>query len=165
MISDEPIVTRIVIRRNQSLGRAGFIRALALAGAPAAAFAALAGMEGWWPIVGYSAGVFLVLAAVLYEVMLGARDREVLTVTARRVIVECGRNRPQMRVEFDRYWTRVERREGRRPALILRAHGTALEIAVALSGAQREALARRLAELIGPATVGETMPATIPTPA
>ncbi|MGH8271529.1 MAG: DUF2244 domain-containing protein [Gammaproteobacteria bacterium] len=165
MVSDEPIVTRIVIRRNQSLGQAGFIRALALGGVPAAAFMALAVLEGWWPIVGYCGGVFLVLAAALYGVMLGARDREVVTVTARHMIVECGRSHPQTRIEFDRYWTRIERREGRRPALVLRSHGVALEIAAALAGAQREALARRLAELIGPAATSETMLAALPTPA
>lgn len=162
MVSDEPIVTRIVIRRNQSLSRAGFVRALIPGGAPAVAFVVLAAMEGWWPVVGYCAGAFLFLAAALYGVMLGARDREVVTVTTRRVIVECGRNRPRMRVELDRYWTRVERRGGRRPALVLRSHGVALEIAAALADVQREALARRLAELVGPAAIDET--ATIPMP-
>ncbi|MGH8226186.1 MAG: DUF2244 domain-containing protein [Gammaproteobacteria bacterium] len=165
MVSDEPIVTRIVIRRNQSLGRAGLIRALVLGGVPAAAFTALAIMEGWWPIVGYCGGAFLVLAAALYGVMLGARDREVVTISARRVIVECGRSHPQMRIEFDRYWTRIERREGRRPALVLRSHGVALEIAAALAEPQREALARRLAELIGPAAANETTAAALPTSA
>lgn len=156
MASEEPIVTRIVIRRNQSLGRTGFARTLMLAGAPSAVFVAFAAMEGWWPVTGYCTGVFLFLAAALYVVMAGARTQEVITVSTRHVIVECGRNRPRLRVEFDRYWTRVERREGRRPALVLRSHGVTLEIAAALAGPERRALARRLSELVGPAAADGT---------
>lgn len=162
MASEEPIVTRIVIRRNQSLGRAGLVRALMLAGAPTAVFVAFAAMEGWWPVTGYCAGVFLFLAAALYVVMAGARTQEVITVSTRHVIVECGRNRPRLRVEFDRYWTRIERREGRRPALVLRSHGVTLEIAAALAGAERGTLARRLGELIGPAAVDGAVVAALP---
>ncbi|MGH8274370.1 MAG: DUF2244 domain-containing protein [Gammaproteobacteria bacterium] len=146
-------MTRIVIRRNQSLDRAGFRRVTALVAAPTFFFVALAIAAGWWPILAFCIGVFLTFAAVLYVVMTGAREREVVTVGARHVVIESGRNEPRMRIEFERYWTRVERRSGSRPALALVARGVAVEIAAALAESEQKSLARRLRALIGPTAI------------
>jgi uncharacterized membrane protein len=129
------------------------VRFLALNAIPPLAFIALAIFGGWWPIVGFSAGVFVALALVLYGVMAGGREREVVTVTPRRLIVESGRERPRTRIQLDRYWTRIEPRSTPRPALALISRGTVVEIAAALGEAERKALARRLRALVGPDTM------------
>ncbi len=149
MDSDDPIVTRIVIRRNQSLDRRGLAWVLAVLAVPVGGYVALAAVEGMWPILTFCVGAFLVFAAILYGVMIAGREREVVTVTARHVVVEGGRFRPRMRVELDRYWTRIEQREGARPALALIARGVVVLIATAISEPERKALARRLRTLVG----------------
>lgn len=146
---DDPIVTRIVIQRNRSLDKRGLARVLAILAIPVGGFMALSAFAGWWPILSFSTVVFLALAAVLYGVMTAAREREVVTVTARHVVIESGRFGPRMRVELDRYWTRVEARGGRRPVLALIARDVVVEIAAALSVSERKTLARRLRSLVG----------------
>src|SRR5699024_1664874 len=67
------ILTRIVIRRNQSLSWRGLLRFLAWGSIPTLAFSGYAVYAGWWPIVGFCVGAFLLCAGLLYEVMVSAR--------------------------------------------------------------------------------------------
>lgn len=154
MALNDPILTRIVIQRNQSLSGRGLTGFLVLGGLPSLVFIAFAVFGGWWPIVGFCAGVFVLVAVTLYVVMAAAKEREVVTVTAQDLIVESGRHGPRMRVKLDRYWARVEAHveshESSSTALTLTSRGVAVEIAAALPAAERKQLARRLAALIGP---------------
>lgn len=150
MNPDDSILTRIVIRRNQSLDWSGLLRFVAWGSIPSLVFVVFAVYAGWWPIVGFCAGTLVLAAAMLYEVMMSARDREVVTITNRCVVVEAGRHRPQMRIELDRYWTRVKHRDGPPPALALTSGRACVTVAAALSGPERKKLAHRLAALVGP---------------
>lgn len=151
--STDPIITRIVIRRNQSLSWQGLGLFLASGLALNLVFVLMAGLAaGWWPIVGYEVSVFLLLGSILASLTVN-RAREIVTVRTRTVTVEYGRRCAEMRVELDRYWARVEKCRMPRPALILRSRGVAVEIARALDEPAREALARRLGELLGPNAV------------
>lgn len=150
MNPNDPILTRIVIRRNQSLSWRELRRFVMAGSIPSLVFVGFAIYAGWWPIVGFCVGAFVLLVLLLCEVMAGARDREVVTVTARHIMVEVGRYRPQMRVELDRYWARVEQRRGPPPALAVVSRGASVEVGAALSEAQRKALAHRLGALLGP---------------
>ncbi len=150
MNPNDPILTRIVIRRNQSLSWRELRRFVLVGSIPSLVFVGFAVYAGWWPIAGFCAGAFMLAVLLLCEVMAGARDREVVTVTARRVLVEAGRYRPQMRVELDRYWARVEQRKGPPRALVLVSRGARVEVGAALSEAEQKTLARRLAALLGP---------------
>ncbi|MGH8426910.1 MAG: DUF2244 domain-containing protein [Gammaproteobacteria bacterium] len=152
VLCEDPIVTRIVVQRNQSLDFSGFTGFFALSFIPQFAFLLLAALAGWWPVVGFVGAVFLLLAGVLYGVMASALTREVITVTRRRLIVEYGRGRVEFRVELDRYWTRVERRKDEYGRLVLCSRGVALEVGSVLAAPERAALACRLAELVGPST-------------
>lgn len=152
MSSPEPIITRIVIQRNQSLSWKGLGAFVALGMVPYLAFALMAGMVGWWPVVGFVSAVFLVLTGTVLGLTLGG-VREVVTVRSRTVVVEYGRNRAESRIEMDRYWARVERRESPRPALVLRSRGCTAEIGRALGDEERKALERRVRGLIGPGAV------------
>jgi uncharacterized membrane protein len=150
VISTDPIITRIVIRRNQSLSWQGL--GLILAGGLALnlAIGLAAGVAaGWWPVAAYEGGVFVLFAAIL-ACLTANRSREIVTVYEREVVVEYGRRRLEMRVEMDRYWARVEECSNPRPALIIRSRGVAVEIARALDEEARAALAARLRQLLGP---------------
>ncbi len=150
MSSPDPIITRIVIRRNQSLSWQGL--GLILAGGLALnlAIGLAAGVAaGWWPVAAYEGGAFVLFAVILAS-LTANRSREVVTVHERAVMVEYGRRRMEMRVEMDRYWARVEECSNPRPALIIRSRGVAVEIARALDEEARIALAARLRELLGP---------------
>ena len=66
MISTDPIITRIVIRRNQSLSWQGLGLFLAGGFALTLAIGLLAGIAaGWWPVAAYEGGVFTLFSLVL----------------------------------------------------------------------------------------------------
>ena len=155
MISTDPIITRIVIRRNQSLSWQGLGLFLAGGFALTLAIGLLAGIAaGWWPVAAYEGGVFTLFALIMAG-LTANRAKGIVTVWGRMVTVEYGRRRVEMRVEMDRYWARVEECRSPRPALIIRSRGVAVEIARALDENARVALAARLRELLGPTAVGQ----------
>lgn len=164
MSSTDPIITRIVIRRNQSLSWQGL--GLFLAGGLVLnlAIALAAGVAaGWWPVAAFEGGAF-VFYAVILACLTANRAREIVTVHEHTVAIEYGRLRRETRVEMDRYWARVEGCRNPRPALIIRSRGVAVEIARALDEKARAALAARLRELIGPAAMGPEAKITDPMP-
>jgi len=111
-------------------------------------FALVAGMAGWWPVVGFVTAVFMVLAGTVLGLTL-SRMREVVTIRSRTVVVEYGRRRAESRTTMDRYWARVERRESPRPALLLKSRDGVVEIGRALGDEERKALENRLRGLVG----------------
>ncbi len=164
MISTDPIITRIVIRRNQSLSWQGLGLILAGGFALTLAIGLLAGIEaGWWPVAAYEGGVFTLFALILSG-LTASRAKEIVSVRERTVTVEYGRRRAEMRIEMDRYWARVEECRSPRPALIIRSRGVAVEIARALDDKARNALAARLRELLGPVNVGQAARISDPMP-
>jgi len=164
VISTDPIITRIVIRRNQSLSWQGLGLILAGGFVLTLAIGLLAGIEaGWWPVAAYEGGVFTLFALILSG-LTANRAKEIVTVRERTVMVEYGRRRAEMRIEMDRYWARVEECRSPRPALIISSRGVAVEIARALDDNSRTALALRLRELLGPVSVGQAARISDPMP-
>ncbi|HYW77037.1 MAG TPA: DUF2244 domain-containing protein [Gammaproteobacteria bacterium] len=164
MISTDPIITRIVIRRNQSLSWQGLGLILAGGFALTLAIGLLVGIAaGWWPIAAYEGGVFTLFALILSG-LTANRAKEIVSIRERTVTVEYGRRRAEMRIEMDRYWARVEECSSPRPALIIRSRGVAVEIARALDDDARAALASRLRELLGPAGIGRAARISDPMP-
>jgi len=144
------MVTRIVVRRNQSLSPAGLVRFLAAGLMLHLAVAAFAGVAGWWPVVAFVGAAFVVLAASVLGVMAAGAEREVITVATDTVTVEYGRRRPEVSVRLNRHWARVECPEGPGSGLFLRSGPARAEFGRALTQVERAALARRLSALVGP---------------
>lgn len=154
MTPDDSIITRIVVRRNHSLSLSGFAGFVAAGLSIHLALGVAAALAGWWPIVAFVGGAFLLSVGVIFGVRLAAESREVITVGERTVTVEYGRNRPQWRIDLERYWTRVESRRAPAPALVLCAGRTTAVVGQALTESERTLLARRLAHLVGPVALG-----------
>lgn len=150
MSFDDTIVTRIAVRRNQSLSFAGFGGFVAAGFATHFTLALFAGLEGWWPVVAFVGAAFLLLAGTVFAVMRTAGVREVITVTPEWIVVEFGRGRAERRIMLERYWARVECRAEDQGGVTLCSRGVALEVGRVLSGPERVALARRIRELVGP---------------
>lgn len=109
---------------------------------------------GYWPVLPFAGLELAVLGYALWSVQRGGRYREVVRISERTVVVEKGQLSPEERVEFDRHWSRVELR--RRSAansltrLELSSQGSRCELGRCLSETERQGLARRLNECIGP---------------
>ena len=149
MSSPNPIITRIVIQRNQSLSWRGLGVFLAAGLALDLVFVTMAAIAHWWPVIGFVLASFLALAGVLFALTWNTA-REMLTIRAHTVVVEYGRLQAETRVELDRYWARVEHCASPRPALMIRSRAVAVEIGRALGSEDRKTLARRLRGLVGP---------------
>lgn len=152
MLSDDPILACIVVRRNQSLTVTGLAGFLLMGFALHFGLGLFAGLEGWWPVVAFVGGAFLAQAVAVFAVMSGALEREVITVRPDTITIEYGRRRPRVRMQMQRFGARVVYESGSPGRLYLQSRATVLELGSALSAAERRSLGRRLAELIGPGT-------------
>lgn len=152
--ADDAIITRIVVRRNHSLSLSGFAGFIAAGFALHLALGVAAALAGWWPIAAFVGGAFVLSAGMVFGVRVASETREVITVGERTVTVEYGRHRPLAWIDLDRYWARVERRGAPSPALLLCSGRTTAVVGRALTESERTLLARRLAELVGPAALG-----------
>lgn len=94
----------------------------------------------------------LAVATAFYVVMRDGENREVVSILPRRVVVEKGRNRADIREEFDRFWVRVELAQSPRrwypSRLLLTSHGRSMELGRFLTNGEREALASKLINAI-----------------
>lgn len=122
------------------------------------AFMVFAGLQGWWPLLGFIGISYLLLLAGMLTVLNDGKSKEVITVTEDRIVVEFGKQWPDSRMELDRYWARVEmRQKDRRCELVLHSRGAEIEIGRPLSDPERGSLARRLRSIIGPNSAVSTL--------
>lgn len=110
--------------------------------------------NGLWPVLPFATLELAGLGAALYVSARRGAVREVVRISEAAVVVERGHRRPETRHSFDRYWSAVELSRPRsswHPSRLLIRSGTrSLELGVFLSEDERRALARQLAEIIGP---------------
>lgn len=109
---------------------------------------------GFWPVLPWAGFELAALGVALYVSARRGAVREVVRVSGEAVIVERGLHRPDTRHAFDRYWSVVElsRPQSRwyPSRLVIRSGARSLELGDFLQEEERRALARQLAELIGP---------------
>jgi uncharacterized membrane protein len=107
---------------------------------------------GYWMVLPFAGLEMLALAAALWWVMRGNAYREVISIGSERVQIQAGRFRPERNVDFPRAWTRVCLEMPRSPCdrsrLLISHAGRRCEVGACLGEAQREALARRLNEIL-----------------
>jgi uncharacterized membrane protein len=109
---------------------------------------------GFWPVLPWAGIELVALGVALYVSARRGAVLEVVRVFDTSVIVERGLHRPDSRHTFDRYWSVVELSRPQTrwypSRLIIRSGTQSLELGDFLGEDERRALARRLAELIGP---------------
>jgi uncharacterized membrane protein len=146
----------IVVRSAHHLGAPGSLLLWGAVGA-AALLLALVFTLGWgmWPVLVFALLELFGLALCLLALRRMSRYREVIRIEGDRVRLERGYGRPEIVVEFTRYWTRTVRTAlpgggGERTRLWLTEKQRGCEIGACLSEEERGALARRLTVLLGP---------------
>ena len=109
-------------------------------------------IRGMTLVLPFSGLEVLLLGVALYMTAWRGGTREVITITDDSVLVETGRNKPQQRHDFRRYWTKVVLR---RPwvawypsKLLLCSHGREVEVGGFLNEEERKGLAQVLRSAI-----------------
>lgn len=163
--------TRIVIGPNASMSpalAAGFLLA-----ASTVSFGIAGGLAvlGYWAVLPFAGLEVGALAVALVVMLKRNRYCEVITFDADLVRVEFGRAGEGVAsaAELQRAWARVLLEAGPHrlspTRLSLASHGRRVVIGQCLTDEERERLARRLRQLIGPAWMwsqGRTSPASMP---
>lgn len=94
------------------------------------------------------------LAAALYISAWRGGRREVINITRDKVIIDAGRDEPEIHVEFDRAWIKVVLQKSWNrwypSRLLLRSHGKQVEIGNFLNEEERQALAFTLRKVLSP---------------
>lgn len=156
MPANEPYAAthRIVVVPNRSLSLTGLWFFYASISLVSLAVALWFTLHGFWPVLAWAGFDMLLLGVCLYICWRRGGYAEVITVSGTRVTVEKGDGRHRESLEFNRHWAQVVMQEPdsrlhpRR--LCLRSHGRECEVGRCLTEAERETLARRLGEIIGP---------------
>lgn len=159
-----PVNTRLVIGPNASMSPRQallfFSGMCLICFGIAAAFA----VKGYWPVLPFAGLELLALGAALLVVLRRNRYREVLWFDGEHLRLECGMvgQGAYLKCEWPRASTRVWLELGPLPSsptqLVLACGPQRMVIGSCLTDTEREALARRLKELIHPAWVGAGMP-------
>lgn len=142
----------VVARANDSLGgraRWWIFGALAATSLTVALGFAVAGA---WVVLPYSVLEIGVLACAFAWCERHAGDCQRIVVAGDRVVVDEATGPKRQRREFNRYWLRVEVEpagQGRAPRVFLRGGGASWEVAHALPGPERLAIARELRRRTG----------------
>jgi uncharacterized membrane protein len=111
-------------------------------------------LYGFWPILACAAVETVLLGFCLYLCWRDGYYGEVITVSDNHLLIDRGNGQQLEHWEFSRYWAHLvvqdplTRLYPRR--LYIRSHGESCEVGRCLTEAEREALAVRLLELIGP---------------
>lgn len=135
----------LTIKRNCSISPRQLLCVLALASCVSLGIAAAWACFGAWPVLPFAGVEMLALATAFYLNGRHAADYERVTFAEGRLLVEASDAGRVQRHEFDSRWLRVdERRCGRELHLLLRAHGSELEIGRHLDTERRASLAGHL---------------------
>lgn len=109
-------------------------------------------LQGMWVILPFTVLEMSVLLACLYYCVRRTHVQEVLTFSPESLVLERGINRPQVRLEFQRYFTRFFVRGPRHPwyrkQIALRCRDRELEIGSFLSSEEKDDLIRQLRDMI-----------------
>ncbi len=109
-------------------------------------------LQGMWVILPFTVLEMAILLACLYYCVRRTHIQEVLTFSPESLVLERGINRPQLRVEFQRYFTRFFVRGPKHPwyrkQIALRCRDRELEIGSFLSSDEKDDLIRQLRDMI-----------------
>jgi uncharacterized membrane protein len=141
-----------VIAPNQSMSWKELLWAYCAIAGVSLAIAVYFWVQGLTLVLPFSGLELLALGAALYITAWRGGAREVITITVDSVHVETGRTGPQLRHDFQRYWTRVVLR---RPwvawypsKLLLCSRGREIEVGRFLNEEERRGLAQILQSAI-----------------
>ncbi|MGH8280025.1 MAG: DUF2244 domain-containing protein [Gammaproteobacteria bacterium] len=153
-VNPEIVTHRIVIVPNRSLNLAGLLVFYTSISAVTLGLAvSLTIKDGYWPMLAWAIVELVLVGACQYWCWRQGGYGECVTVDGERITVEKGTQRHRERAEFNRYWSQVVVQEpGTRlhpKRLFIRSHGKLCEIGRCLTEEERNALAHRLAGLIG----------------
>ena len=109
-------------------------------------------LQGMWVILPFTVLEMAILLACLYYCVRRTHIQEVLTFSPESRVLERGINCPQLRVEFQRYFTRFFVRGPKHPwyrkQIALRCRDRELEIGSFLSSDEKDDLIRQLRDMI-----------------
>jgi len=109
-------------------------------------------LQGMWVILPFTLLEMSLLLACLYYCVRRTHMQEVLTFSPESLVVERGVNRPKVRLEFQRYFTRFFVRGPKHPwyrkQIALRCRERELEIGSFLSSEEKDDLIQQLREMI-----------------
>ena len=141
-----------VIAPNRSMTWKELLLAYCIISGVSLAIAGYFWVQGLTLVLPFSGLELLALGAALYITAWRGGAQEVITIAGDSVSVETGRNRPDQRQDFQRYWTRVVLR---RPwvawhpsKLLLCSHGREIEVGRFLNEEERRGLAKLLQSAI-----------------
>ena len=107
---------------------------------------------GYPMVLPFSGLEALAVGVAFYLVLRAGENTEVVTVSARQVIVEKGKREPEQRFSFDRTWANVWLKQSRNrwypSLLLLGSHGQFVEIGRFLSEGERKSLAKMLINVL-----------------
>jgi len=108
--------------------------------------------HGYPLVLPFSGLEALAVAIAFYVVMREGENREVVSVSGHRIVIEKGRDQAETRAEFDCSWARVELSQSPRrwypSRLAITSHGRFVELGRFLTNGERQALARALINAI-----------------
>ena len=155
---------QIVVRPNNSLSRRGALVFFGLVALACLGIALVCVSMGYWPVLPFAGLELAVLATALHLSLQRGRYREIIRVSADRLVVEKGVGRPGDRTEFTRHWASVNLHRSRSAwypsRLVIQSRGLACEVGHCLTESEREGLGRRLAGLVGPVGQSPALTAT-----
>ena len=111
-------------------------------------------IAGFWPVLPFAGFELALLGGVLYTIQRRGRYKEVLHVDDQHIVIEKGEIDVAERVEFARHWATVEMSGPRQPqmpsVLAITGHGKRCVVGQCLTEDERQGLAKRLTQCIGP---------------
>jgi len=146
---------QIVIRPNRSLTRRQlqlvFVGIATICLGIASVFAVL----GLWPVLPFAGAEVIAVGVGFYLSAMGGREMEVVSVDSDKVAVEKGRRRVRQRWELQRAWAQIRLLAPRirwyPTRLVIRSHGSEVELGGFLNEEERRRLAGELQKAINDA--------------
>lgn len=109
-------------------------------------------VQGFWPVLPWAGLELAVLGWALWASMRRRRWTQTITVTEAEIAITTRSREGERRIVFARHWASVKLRgpQGWHPSrLLVESHGRVCELGSFLTEEDRQALHRRLAELVG----------------
>lgn len=117
------------------------------------AVATVFAVQGFWPVLPFAGAEVALLVWAIHTSMRAGRERETITLTAGRVLIERRSDEGAQIAVFPRHWSRVKLHApltALHPTrLVLESGGRAFELGRFLTEDERQALAVRLRQLVG----------------
>ena len=145
-----PVLFEAVIVPHRSLGALGLRRLMAALAALSVLVAIGLWFAGAWPVIGFT-GLEAGLAIWLlrrHAAIEGHSETLLLSDDGLRIIRAARGSRSEMHVPVAWLRSSLEERPGRTPALMLRGHGVAIEVATSLGESEKRDLAQSLAHAL-----------------